>query len=69
MSKLPDKYIEAEEWAKLFLKRMDSLKKRCDEDEDFRRYMNIVGGKETASLKRVSMELTDSLARLRKPAQ
>jgi len=64
---LPEKYIQAEEWAKLFLKRMDSLKKRYNDDEDFRRYLNIVGGKETASLKRTSLDLTHALVELRKP--
>ncbi|CAN5694142.1 hypothetical protein BH23PAT2_BH23PAT2_08310 [soil metagenome] len=65
---LPEKYIQAEEWAKLFLKRMDKLKKRYNDDEDFRRYLNIVGGKETASLKRTSMELTHALVEMRKPS-
>ena len=65
---LPDKYTQAEEWAKLFLRRMDSLKKRYNDDEDFRRYMNIVGGKETASLKRTSLDLTHALVELRKPS-
>jgi len=65
---LPEKYIQAEEWAKLFLKRMDSLKKRYNDDEDFRSYLNIVGGKETASLKRTSLDLTHALVELRKPS-
>ena len=67
-NKLPDKYIEAEEWAKHFLKRMDALKKRYNEDEYFRRYLGIVGGKETAAVKRTSMDLTHALAKLRKPS-
>ena len=67
-NKLPDKYIEAEEWAKHFLKRMDALKKRYNEDEYFRRYLSIVNGKETAAVMRTSMDLTHALAKLRKPS-
>ena len=65
---MPDKYVEAEEWAKHFLKRMDALKKRYNNDEDFRRYLSIVGGKETAAVKRTSMDLTHALVNLRKPS-
>ena len=65
--KLPDKYVEAEEWARLFLKRMQALKKRFNSDEDFRRYMWITGGAENAALKRTSMDLSKALVKLRKP--
>jgi hypothetical protein len=65
--KLPDKYVEAEEWARLFLKRMQAFKKRFNSDEDFRRYMWITGGAENAALKRTSMDLSKALVKLRKP--
>lgn len=61
------KYIEAEEWAKMFLKRMDAFKKRYNNDEYFRRYLTITGGTETAALKRTSMDLSKALVNLRKP--
>lgn len=66
--RLPDKYVEAEEWARHFLKRIDALKKRYNEDEDFRRYISITGSAETAAVKRTSMDLTKALAKLRKPS-
>ena len=65
--KLPDKYIEAEEWARMFLKRMDAFKKRYNTDEEFRRYLTITGGAENAALKRTSMDLSKALVKLRKP--
>lgn len=65
--KLPEKYIEAEEWARHFLKRMDRLKQRYNSDDDFRRYLYIVGGKESAAVKRTSMDLSQALIKLRKP--
>lgn len=65
--KLPDKYVEAEEWARHFLKRMDALKKRYNEDEYFRRYLSISGGTENAAVKRTSMDLSKALVKLRKP--
>lgn len=67
MNRLPDKYIEAEEWARLFLKRMDRLKKRFKDDEDFRRHFSIGGSAEKAALKRTSMDLTKALAKMRQP--
>ncbi len=66
--KLPDKYVEAEEWAQHFLKRMNALKERYNNDEQFRRYISITGGAETAALKRTSMDLTKALSKLRKPS-
>lgn len=65
--KLPDRYIEAEEWAVMFLKRMKAFKKRYHDDEYFRRYLNISGGAENAALKRTSMDLSKALVKLRKP--
>lgn len=61
------KYLEAEEWAVMFLKRMDAFKKRYNNDEYFRRYLTITGGAETAALKRTSMDLSKALVNLRKP--
>lgn len=65
--KLPDRYIEAEEWAVMFLKRMKAFKKRYNDDEYFRRYLTISGGAENAALKRTSMDLSKALVKLRKP--
>lgn len=65
--KLPDRYVEAEEWAVMFLKRMKAFKKRYNDDEYFRRYLNISGGAENAALKRTSMDLSKALVKLRKP--
>jgi len=64
---LPDKYVEAEEWARHFLKRMDALKKRYNEDKDFRDYLSISGGAENAALRRTSMDLSKALVKIRKP--
>ena len=62
---LPVRYIEAEEWALLFLKRMKAFKKRYEKDEEFRRYLEITGGAENAALKRTSMDLSKALVKLR----
>lgn len=65
--KLPDKYVEAEEWAWHFIKRMNALKERYNSDEWFRDYLTTSGGAENAALKRTSMDLTKALVKLRKP--
>lgn len=64
--KLPAAYQEAEEWARLFLKRLAVLKKRYEEDEYFRRYFSVTGGSENADVKRTSMDLSKSLVKIRK---
>lgn len=43
------------------------LHARYARDEHFNQYMGITGFKETAALKRASMDLTRALAELRKP--
>lgn len=53
----------------MFLKRMKAFKKRYNEDEQFRRYLNITGGAENAALKRTSMDLSKALVKLRRPNQ
>lgn len=65
--KLPNKYIEAEEWAIHFLKRMSALKRRYDEDKCARTYFNTgTSLPERAALKRASMDLSRALAKMRK---
>ncbi len=64
---LPEIYLEAEEWARLFLKRMRALRKRYENDDEFRRYLYITGGAENAALKRTSMDLSKALVKIRKP--
>lgn len=53
----------------MFLKRMKAFKKRFNEDEQFRRYLDITGGAENAALKRTSMDLSKALVKLRRPNQ
>ena len=69
MSKLdlPPNYIEAEEWANHFLKRMKALRKRYQEDEYMRQYFPWGGSAENAALKRASMDLSKALVKIRKP--
>lgn len=66
---LPEDYLEAEEWAKHFLKRMKALRKRYQEDEYMRRYFPWGGSSENAAVKRTSMDLSKALVKVRKPPQ
>ena len=52
--------------AKRFMDRCDVLFERMEEDETFARYIDF-GSKETAAVRRASMDLTRALAEMRKP--
>jgi hypothetical protein len=56
----------AEEMATQFLVRTKALRDRLMNDEDTRRYA-WVGCKETAAVRRASLDLTRALAEMRKP--
>jgi len=49
-----------------FIERCDELIERHDKDEHFRRYMEITGFKETAAVKRASLDLSRALSEMRK---
>ena len=66
MPSLPCKYEKAEEECHRFLRAIDALRRRVNEDEHFARYMGITGGKETAAVKRASLDLTRALAEMRR---
>lgn len=66
MAPLPQKYIDARKEAQRFIGKLDELQDRADRDGHFARFMDITGGKETAAVKRASMDLTRALADLRR---
>ena len=57
------KLIDAMEEANRFLKKAGGALKRLEDDK----YASISGSKETGACRRASLDLTRSLARLRKP--
>lgn len=61
-----EKIARARSEALRFIARCDELIERHAKDEDFRRYMEIVGFKETAAVKRASMDLSRALSEMRK---
>lgn len=63
---LPDAYIEARQEARRFLLRLSELEERLATDDYARKYVSIIGCKETAAVKRASLDLSRSLAKLRK---
>ncbi len=58
-----DKILSAEKEAKLFLERSKKAREAAQNDKFF-----FFGCKESASLKRQSMELTNALVELRRPS-
>lgn len=58
---------EAADAATRFLEAVEAFKEREKEDDHFRRYVGITGFKETAAIRRASMDLTRALATVRKP--
>jgi hypothetical protein len=58
---------DAREIAQRFILAIDDMHEREKQDDHFRRMMGIVGFKETAAVRRVSLDLTRSLAEMRKP--
>jgi hypothetical protein len=63
---LPFEYGEAELFAKMFLDRLEQLKKVYREDRHLREIFDWTPSKERASLKRISLELTKALAKMRR---
>mgnify|MGYP003630433704 CR=1 FL=1 len=58
---------DAKEIAQRFIFAIEDMHEREKRDEHFRRMMGIVGFKETAAVRRASLDLTRSLAEMRKP--
>jgi hypothetical protein len=56
----------AAEAAMKFLKRIEQHKARQKRDKDYARMFGIVGYKETAAIRRSSLDLTRALAEMRK---
>ena len=61
-----DKIARARHEALRFIARCDELIERHAKDDDFRRHMEIIGFKETAAVKRASMDLSRALSEMRK---
>jgi len=53
--------------AEAFIAAADAFKDREKTDEYFRQYVGICGFKETAAIRRASMELSRALTEVRKP--
>jgi hypothetical protein len=58
---------EAADEARRFLRAVEACNERLDRDPYFARMHEIVGFKETAAVRRASLDLTKALARMRKP--
>ena len=61
-----DELTQAEQEAVRFLNRIGALRERLATDEEMRQYFGIVGFKETAAVKRASMDLSRALVELRR---
>lgn len=61
-----EKIARARSEALRFIARCDELIERHAKDEGFRKYMEITGFKETAAVKRASMDLSRALSEMRK---
>lgn len=53
--------------AQEFMNAVEDYNKRKEDDEYFARFCEICGFKETAAVRRASMDLTRTLAKMRKP--
>lgn len=60
-----DGIVAAKNEAKRFLICVAKFHNRIADDEEFYRYWNITGGKETAAIKRASLDLTRALSAMR----
>ena len=58
---------DAREAAERFINALDRLEEREETDDYFRRYMNIIGFKETAAVRRASLDLSRALTEMRRP--
>jgi hypothetical protein len=61
------KIRDAEKAAERFLETVHKHHKRYHEDPHYAKFCEITGFRETASMRRASMELTRALAEMRKP--
>lgn len=61
-----EKIARARSEALRFIARCDELIERHATDEHFRTYMEITGFKETAAVKRASLDLSRALSEMRK---
>ena len=61
-----DQLTLAEQEAHRFLDKIGALHERLNTDPDMRDYFGIVGFKETAAVKRASMDLSRALVELRR---
>jgi hypothetical protein len=59
--------LAAEREARRFIDAVDRFRERHAKDQQFRDYMEITGFKETGAVRRASLDLTRSLAEMRKP--
>jgi hypothetical protein len=59
--------LAAEKEAQRFLEAVKAYRHRRDTDEYFAMYSEITGGRETATVRRASMDLTHALSDMRKP--
>lgn len=62
-----DEIATAENAAIRFVSAVKAVRDRRLKDEYFDKYMGVVGFRETAALRRASMDLTRALADLRRP--
>jgi hypothetical protein len=58
---------DARHAAERFIAAIDALEEREEADDYFRRMMGVTGFKETAAVRRASLDLTRALAAMRKP--
>ena len=59
---------DAKSAAERFLSAVEALEAREQSDAQFRRFMSSVGFRETAAVRRASMDLTRALSEMRKSA-
>ncbi len=59
---------EAKDAANKFLAAIEAMENRYEMDDHFRKYCAMGGFRETANVRRLSMDLTHALAALRKNA-
>jgi hypothetical protein len=61
------KVDEAKAAADRFIDAVDAMNLRASSDDYFRRMKSVTGFKETAAVRRASLDLTRALAEMRKP--
>lgn len=58
---------DAKEAAERFIAAVEALEAREQADDQFRRFLGMTGFRETAAVRRASMDLTRALTDMRKP--